>query len=196
MYERLSEQRWAISAVLSDRRCTKLSEARILELKDSHWRTLEEMIPVLQPLRIATTAVSQEAAVSLSCVTPIIVTLVNTHLTNNETDSQTVRDFKNIVKEDMKKRFGALFLCKDCEYDELSVYVIATFLDPKHKHFPYFSKEERDNIFKCMVKVVKNEDERGNAEHHHHSESEVGWFIYKKGMFPIANLYPFTSREK
>ena len=37
MFNRLTEQRWPVSAVLSDRTVTKLTDARTLELKDEYW---------------------------------------------------------------------------------------------------------------------------------------------------------------
>ena len=77
MFERLHEQRWAISAVLSDRTVTNLSEARHLELVDDHWLTIECMLPVLQALRSATTALCGEEYVSASMMYPITMILLN-----------------------------------------------------------------------------------------------------------------------
>lgn len=80
MFERLQEQRWEISAVLSDRNFTKLADARTLELTDGNWQIIEELLPVLQTLKCATTALSGESDVSISMVYPIITTLLSKHL--------------------------------------------------------------------------------------------------------------------
>ena len=77
MFERVLEQRWAITAVLSDREVTKLSEARTLEPVDANWHIMEEMLPVLRSLKCATTAVCGEKDVSISTVYPITATLLS-----------------------------------------------------------------------------------------------------------------------
>jgi len=77
MFERLLEQRWAVAAVLSDREVTKLSDARTLELADANWHVMEELLPVLHSLKIATTKVSGEKEVSISVVYPITATLLS-----------------------------------------------------------------------------------------------------------------------
>lgn len=63
MFARLVEQRWAVCAVLSDRTFTKLSDARTLEMKDDHWKIMEEVGPVLLALKTATTVMSTETEV-------------------------------------------------------------------------------------------------------------------------------------
>lgn len=167
MVERLVEQRWALCSVLSDRRCTKLSDARILELKDTYWTIMEDIIPILQPLKLATVAVSQDLAVSLSCVTPILTSLVNNHLSPLEDDNDVVRNLKATVKVDIKSRFPEIFNFDIHEADpNLSPYIIASFLDPRHKHFPYFSDEQREFIFNSMniLESFTNEKAENNQE--------------------------------
>ena len=64
MFQRIHEQRWAITAVLSDRTVTKLTDARMLELSDESWQTIEAMLPVLESLKSVTaTALCGEAYV-------------------------------------------------------------------------------------------------------------------------------------
>ncbi len=68
MFERLLEQRWAVTAVVSDRTVTKLADAQTLELTDEKWQTLESMLPVQASLKRATTVTSGETYVSESMV--------------------------------------------------------------------------------------------------------------------------------
>lgn len=63
MFECLFEQRWTVCAVLSDRNFTKHADAKKLELKDEHWEIAEVLIPVLQSLKCATTAMCSETHV-------------------------------------------------------------------------------------------------------------------------------------
>ncbi len=65
MFARLVEQRWAATAVLSDRTVTKLADARILELKDEYWQLMEDVAPVLAALKCATTVMSTKSDVSI-----------------------------------------------------------------------------------------------------------------------------------
>lgn len=76
MLARLHEQRWAITAVLSDRTVTKLADAKTLELIDDHWQTIEEMLPVLQSLKTASEALGGENYVSVSMVYPLVQSLL------------------------------------------------------------------------------------------------------------------------
>ena len=56
MLERLAEQRVAIYAVIHDPAITK-PEHRHLDLKDTQWDLLSQMVVVLKPLQIATTQI-------------------------------------------------------------------------------------------------------------------------------------------
>ncbi|KAK0139092.1 hypothetical protein N1851_024374 [Merluccius polli] len=78
-FERLLEQRWAVTAVLSDHTATKLQDARVLELKDEYWQLMEDVAPVLGALKCATTIMSAEKEVSISNTYPITFSLINSH---------------------------------------------------------------------------------------------------------------------
>ena len=54
MIECLLEQRWPITAVLSDHTVTKGSD-RYLNLKSEQWETISALKDVLHPLQVATT---------------------------------------------------------------------------------------------------------------------------------------------
>lgn len=56
----VTEQRWAVCAVLSDRTVTKLTEARTLKLRDEYRQLMEDVAPVLETLKCATTVMSTD----------------------------------------------------------------------------------------------------------------------------------------
>lgn len=93
MLARLHEQRWAITAVLSDRTTTKLADAKTLELNDDHWQTIEEMLPVLQSLKIASDVLCGKSYVSVSMVYPLVQSLLSRHLQMSSGESQRVNEF-------------------------------------------------------------------------------------------------------
>ena len=54
MVERIVEQRWSITAVLSDNTVTKSSD-KYLDLKSEQWEILSALKELLHPLQVATT---------------------------------------------------------------------------------------------------------------------------------------------
>ena len=55
MYDRLLEQRWAVYAVIHDDKVTS-SDQRHLDLRSEQWDLLSQLVVVLKPLQVATTA--------------------------------------------------------------------------------------------------------------------------------------------
>jgi hypothetical protein len=87
MFNRLYDQRPAVSSVLADRNVTKLSEERQLALQHNQWQVTEEMLPVLRALKCATTALSADTYVSLSNAFSVMHALLSIHLQASEDDS-------------------------------------------------------------------------------------------------------------
>ena len=78
----LAEQRVAIYTVIHDSAFTKLH----LDLKDSQWDLLSQMVTVLKPLQIATTVFSSDLNVSCSIIYPVVTGLLFNHLIVSEDD--------------------------------------------------------------------------------------------------------------
>lgn len=79
MYERLAEQRWAVYAVVHDEQVTP-SDQRHLDLKPDQWDLLLQLVVVLKPLQVATTALSLDQNVASLLIHPVVNGLVNCHL--------------------------------------------------------------------------------------------------------------------
>ena len=72
MLNKLLEQRWlAVTAVLCDKTCTEIADARALKPRDEHWNLVAEILPVFKRLQVATTVMSSEAE-SSSSIYPIL----------------------------------------------------------------------------------------------------------------------------
>lgn len=159
MCERLLEQRWAIVAVLGDTKFTKPSEARTLELRDEDWKVIGDICKCLKPFKTATETFSAEQHVSVSVVCPVIYALVNKHLKEDEEDSQVAAEFKKTVSDDLKKRFHYVLNVPDAD---VSVVLIAAFLDPRHKHLPYITNTNiKENIYsnlRTRIQLIKQQD--------------------------------------
>lgn len=97
MFVRLLEQRWAITAVLSDHSVTKPGDACNIELRDDYWRMMEEIEQALKELKVATTATCAEKAVSLSDAYPVVYRLMKGHLLTNDQSHARITTFVNTV---------------------------------------------------------------------------------------------------
>ena len=98
MFGRQLEQRWAVTAVLSDRTVTKLQDARVLELKDEYWQLMEDVA-----LKCATTVMSAEKEVSISNTYSITFSLINSHRLRKEGDSSRLVEFKSKVRASLNE---------------------------------------------------------------------------------------------
>ena len=78
MLNRLLEQRWPITAVLSNETYTKISDARALKLIDEHWDLAAELSPVFKTMQVATTVISLETEPS-SSICPYFYGIVHNH---------------------------------------------------------------------------------------------------------------------
>ncbi|XP_047218327.1 E3 SUMO-protein ligase ZBED1-like [Girardinichthys multiradiatus] len=133
IFQRLLEQRWAMSAVLPDRSVTKLSDARMLECRDEYWQLMEDVTPVLEALKCATTIMSIESEASASNIFPITFSLINTHLKVLDRDSSKAAEFKSKVKSSLGERL------KIESVEIITPPMLATMLDPWYKNLAFLS---------------------------------------------------------
>jgi hypothetical protein len=147
MFERLSQLRWPVVAVLSDRSVTKMNDAKTLDMKEEQWQLISELLPVLKALQIMTSVLSAESQPSASCVFPMLWGLIKNHLIHKEEDSKTLGEFKTDVAKNISQRFGM-------ERDETATNecVVASILDPMYKHLPGFD----DNFKKLAYDNVRH----------------------------------------
>ncbi|XP_056132772.1 E3 SUMO-protein ligase ZBED1-like [Lampris incognitus] len=158
MFARLLKQRWAVTAVLSDRSATKAGDARNLELRDDYWRIMEEMEPVLKLLDMATTMICGEEAVSLSVVYPMVCGLMNDHLQPTDGD-RTVTTFVNTVRESLATRF----LPWDIETASKPA-IVAAVLNPRYKKLRFLSSNVKAAAKTHMEAIFEEEREKTGAE--------------------------------
>ena len=104
MYERLVEQRWAVYAVIHDEQVTS-SGQRHLDLTPDQWDLLSQLVVVLKPLQVATTALCKEQNISSSLIHPVSNGLVKCHLKANNGDLVAVKRFKEVVTTQLQQRF-------------------------------------------------------------------------------------------
>lgn len=71
MISRLLEQRWLVTATLSDRSVTQRGK-RYLDLKPDQWSLLEELSTVLKPFECVTVFLSGQKYATVSAVPPLV----------------------------------------------------------------------------------------------------------------------------
>lgn len=158
MFERLIEQRLAIFAVLHNNTITSPSDARILELPDQVWKVIEDLVPVLKPLQVATTTISGTSFPTLSMVYPIVIGLLKNHLNVQGEDSTVLVKFKEAVTKDLSSRFPK------SDHDLATHHAVLTCaLDPRYKSLKFMTDEQR-NLVKSSIEKFDTQTEQVPVE--------------------------------
>lgn len=135
MLERLLEQRWPVTAVLSDPEITKRSE-RGLDLTTAHWLTAEDTVAVLKPMITLTELLSQDLNASLSATLPMLINMKRRHLVLRNEDSPTTKALKTELAKEIDTRWQLT------ENIATSIYIQAAVLDPRFKSLSFFDQHE------------------------------------------------------
>ena len=142
MFKRLLEQRWAIYAVFYDEHGTQ-NQYKHLYLKEEQWNLIEQMVKVLEPLQIATTALCETQTVSCSLIYPVVNVLLKNHLLIGEYDLPAVKRFKEVVSQEIHHRFNVEEAVEEqsvvCHYSGPTLSPIEVFKRPgKGRSIFYF----------------------------------------------------------
>lgn len=136
MLNRLVEQRWPVTAVLSDPSITKKGDCT-LDLTADQWKLAQETAEVLGPLITLTELLSQEANLSLSATVPMLFNLKKRHLSPEEDDSPAIKEMKKTLVSEIDNRWQLLSL------DPNSIYLLSSALDQRFKHLKFLEKEKK-----------------------------------------------------
>ena len=82
------------------------SDQRHLDLKPEQWDLLSQLLVVLNPLQVATTALSKDQNVSSSLIHPVVNGLVKCHLKPGGEDLEIVKRFKEVVVGELLRHFS------------------------------------------------------------------------------------------
>ena len=101
------------------------STQKHLDLRTEQWDLLSQLVTVLKPLQVATTALSEDQNISSSLIYPVVNGLVKCHLKEDKDDMETVKQFKRKVSGELLRRF---------DFIPDGVPAIAAALDSRHHH--------------------------------------------------------------
>ena len=136
-------------AVLHDPAVTKIADARSLNLTDGQLKLIEGLVPVLKPLYFATRTMCSELYPTVGGIYPILFSIINHHLAENDQDTAAVAKFKKDVHSDLVKR-------NHIESDEIisRLPVICTFLDPGYRSLPFLTEPQRKLVHESVLERV------------------------------------------
>lgn len=144
MLERLLEQRWPITAVLSDPNFTKKSDSSTLDLTTAHWNAGEDIKNVLKPTMTLTELLSEEDNTSLSATVPMLANLKKRHLAITDDDSPITKKIKSKLVEEIDSRweFKTRMMMTNSAY-----MITAAVVDPRFKQLSFLDDAKQDEAY-------------------------------------------------
>ena len=114
----------------------------------AQWALAEDLVKVLHPFEVATTVMSAEYNVSLSCVLPIMDGLYKGVSPSTDDLQATV-----LLKEILQKELDRKFCLQNVEPDSLPV--LAFLLDPRFKSIKFVTHAVRAQAQDCIYFRMK-----------------------------------------
>lgn len=152
MLDRLLSQKLAVTSVLRDSDATDAAKATELQLDDSEWLTIKEMVNTLKPFQLAKVVLYRvkDHIDSVSVVKPMIHSFCTNFLSSSN-ETSAVRLLKQRIRDDLLAKFQ-LYVGKE-EMTSPDYFDLATYLDPRYKKQEYMTNENRDTIRKYIHDV-------------------------------------------
>ena len=146
LIERLLKLRVSVYGVLFDEAVTKKSDRVSLDLKDSTWKVLEDLPPVLEPLAEATQLLTSETVPTCSSVYLILGKLV-ARLDSSEADSVAIGDVKSIIRASIIRRYDLNDIGQPTDPTELrGMMGLSALFDPRSKSLRFLAQPLREVI--------------------------------------------------
>jgi len=141
MIARLCQMQWMVRQVISNTAITSRSKASQLEIRDTHWIFLQELVQELLPFKVATDFIEGDKYITIAGVIPVIKGLLNhcgsRSCTTPGSAAEQIRNFRSTLKSSLETRF--IFALRQ-ETDLPSVFDMATWLHPFYKE-KYYKKD-------------------------------------------------------
>ena len=110
---------------------------------------MDQMVTVLEPLQIATTALCETEIVSCSLIYPVINELLKNYLVPGESDLPTVKRFKEVVAKDIERMFNVSEAVK-----EQNVAFLATIIDPRYHQLKFMDYSTRTTAYSMLKETL------------------------------------------
>lgn len=181
MLSRLLEQRWPVSAVLSDPTVNPRGKHHYLDLKPEKWLMIEELIQILEPFEGATVFLSGEQYVTLSALPQLVQTLKKSTLSLSY-ETAPVKAFQNRAAEQITGRWENLFVFRA---EDPNPALLAAALDPRFKKMKFLPSDESFKVkstIQSMALDVKKEARQAHKETNTYTEEQTPPASQAKGQ--------------
>uniref|UniRef100_A0A671UN90 HAT C-terminal dimerisation domain-containing protein n=2 Tax=Sparus aurata TaxID=8175 RepID=A0A671UN90_SPAAU len=174
MVTRLLEQRWPLTATLSDPTVTPRGKQH-LDLKPDQWALLEELAKALQAFESATVYLSGETYVTVSALPPLVRGLQKSTQTTYET--APVQAFQAAASQETTACWSREVTVKD---DSPDTQIIAAALDPRFRKLKFLTPEERFSVQSKVQSLASQSMQEETAKKQCATENEESITCFKR----------------
>lgn len=164
MLSRLQEQRWPVTATLSDPAVTQRGK-HYLDLKPEQWNLIEELNQVLEPFESATVFLSGQQYVTLSAL-PHLVCKLKQNIEEPELETAPVRSFQTHAAEQITERWEGL---TEFTPESPNITLLAAALDPRFRKMKFLPADEVfkiQNTVRAMAFAASQQVRKPTASNH------------------------------
>ncbi|KAI4799905.1 hypothetical protein KUCAC02_016443 [Chaenocephalus aceratus] len=179
MIKRLLEQRWPVTATLSDPEVTKAGK-HYLDMRADQWSILGDLHQALEPFEQAIVFLSGEAYVTVSVLPPLVKGLQKS--TQKAFESAPIATFQTAAAADIASRWKV-----ETTYDEdgKNVCIFAAALDPRFRKLKFLST---DDILKVKNKLQTLALDARRVRVSEEPDSPSGQLDHSRGQKPKSVL--------
>lgn len=121
MLEQMLMRRNIVTAILEN---MEGIDQEMFEITNEQWKIIEDIVGVLEPLKVTIMTLSEEKMPLISLLKPLLWQLVSSHLKVKESDSDTAKSFKESLSNMLCEQYN--------DYNVKLLLQIATTLDPRY----------------------------------------------------------------
>ncbi|XP_077308604.1 E3 SUMO-protein ligase ZBED1-like [Lithobates pipiens] len=160
----LLEQRWPVTAILSDPDVTPRGKC-FLDLKHDQWSLLEEVEQVLKPFECATVFLIGESYVT-ACILPPLVKGLQKSIQSTICETAAVKAFQSVAAQEMTSRWERETKFRDDGGE--NICLIAAALDPRFRKLKFLVAEDSLKVHikvQALALEVKRRYEEEQTQH-------------------------------
>ncbi|EZA56192.1 Zinc finger BED domain-containing protein, partial [Ooceraea biroi] len=128
-------------------------DQELIKITNDQWKIIEDLMSVLEPFRDTAMTLNEERIPQVSLLKPLLGQLVSSHLTVQESDSETAKSFKESLSDMLRERYA--------DGNVTLLLQMATTLDPRFKSIPYVTEEEESIVSvplkKMLTKIIQEQ---------------------------------------
>lgn len=163
--------------ILSILNTADIVERESFVLSEDEWKVMEDLVMVLEPFKVTIMTLSEEKTPLISLLKPLLCQLNNSHLKAKDTDSDSARNFKASLSENLTSRYS------DPTVNQL--LQTATMLDPRFKLLPYACGDDKSIISgpikELLIKFVEEEQVSSVGEETSNKKSRISGMEFLLG---------------